>query len=1453
MMKRTTFSTLLRACLLLVTLLYIGNGAGAQTHYSFTAYNTDWGFVQKEVMQIMQDKGGEMWFATWDGLYRYDGSRFSNYKARPGDGVRMESNRLETICADGSNIWMRGYNGSVTRFDTRMNSIDNLPGQPLIATSIQPISSGGIWITADDGRIYRAWAGKSDNKIRLQMCFKGRKGGQRHLIADHRGNQWIFADGALWRYDAAKGCFVVARKPFRGVSLYENGGSLYFACQGGVVMQLTGKRWIAHKLPTPTTVSQLTRLPQGCWFAATMGDGAYVLRADMSVLKHLIMPQAVPGTGSIASFRQDSHGDIWFCSGLPGVSHYDARLGTLEFLPMQGQFSNDPTLWRRDIKIVENSQGTLWLSPSGNGLARYDRATRSLIPFFDANRQAVWTTENTVSDMFMDHQGNLWYSGKYTGLEKATPMTEQFFTLQYTTNSESGKDVRGLFQDSKGRVWIGAKNGVVSVFDSRMRYLGDLTSQGSIVPHSQQPIGHAYAFAEDTHGVIWMGTKFKGLYSLTPTAAGTFSVRHYEADGSRYALPHNDIFCLTTDHHGRLWIATYGGGLCYTLLGDPSHRFIHAGNLLRQYQTDRFAKVRCVTADGKGTIWVGTTSGMLSFSERFSDPRNVRFTSYRRVPEDASSLSNNDVLDIRVARNGTMYVCTYGGGFCQAVRSADGKVLFRPFTMADGLRSDIVFSSQEDRSGNLWLATENGLVKFYPRNHQLETYSSSFFGKTVDINEGQALHLADGRLMFPSRNWGAIYFSPQQVRVSRFKPRIVFDSFMQNQQTIQPSAQKDAILTADINSMSSITLSHNRNSFSIGFAALDYRDPKNISYAYKLEGFDRQWVLAGNAHEAVYSNLPPGHYIFKVRSTNSDGVWTDNTRSIEVTVKPSFWQTGWAWLLYFLLLVGVVAVSTYILFTILRLKQKVHIEQQIADMKMRFFTNISHEIRTPLTLISGSVKEILRRDSLNKQQRQQLGVVDINANRLVRLVNQMLDLRKAESGKMRLKLQRTEMAQFLRGVMVNFDDLATRQHIAFSLEEPEQDVVIWIDREKMDKVIFNLLSNAFRFTQRGKRVTVSLQGRGDHARVTVSDEGSGISAERQKNIFQLFSSSEGSGAMEQQHTGIGLALTKDLVELHGGTISVRSTVGVGSSFSVDLPVNAPGTDRKADYIADDEQLNNTPQEPLPQSEQVCDEAGQACDAEPDGRQQVLVVDDNADMRNFIKVLLQENYAVTTARNGEEGMKKALETQPDIIIADYMMPVMDGITMAGKLRNDVQTSHIPIIMLSARTDDESKIMGLDTGVDAYIDKPFSADVLRSRVSNLIRQRQLLQQRNVNHYIQKQAMPAMEGNERDKQFMERLTQYIEQHLTEGNLSVDALAREMGMSRSVYFKKVKALTGLGPVDYLRGLRMQRAAALIDSGQYSMAEITTLIGMNDAHYFSKCFKQQYGMTPSAWKVRQR
>lgn len=1394
-----------------------------------------------------------MWFATWDGLYRYDGSRFSNYKARPGDGIRMESNRLEEICADGNNIWMRGYNGSVTRFDTRMNSIDNLPGRSFIASSIRSISSGGIWITTENGRIYRAWTGKNDNKIRLRLCFKGKKGGQRHLVADRRGSQWLFADGALWRYNTATGYFVVVRKHFGGISLYENAGSLFFSCQGGTIMQLSGKQWTAHKLPTPAAVTQITRLPQGEWFAATMGDGAYILRTDMSVLKHLSMPLAARHAGSIASFAQDRRGDIWFCSDLPGVSHYDARLGTMEFLPMQGQFSSDPAMWRRGIKMAEDNMGTLWISPSGNGLARYDRATRSLVPFFDANRQTVWTTENTVSDMFMDRQGNLWYSGKYTGLEKATPITEQFFTLQYTTNSESGKDVRGLFQDSKGRVWIGAKNGVVSLFDARMRYLGDLTPQGSIVPNSRQPIGHAYAFAEDANGVVWMGTKFKGLYSLTPTAAGAFSVRHYEADGSRYALPHNDIFSLMIDHHRRLWIATYGGGLCYTLLSDTKHRFIHAGNLLKHYQIDRFAKVRCVTSDNKGTIWVGTTSGMLSFCEHFADPRSVRFNIYRRIPDDASSLSNNDVLDIRVAHNGIMYVCTYGGGFCQAIRTADGKVRFSPFTMVNGLRSDIVFSTQEDSQGNLWLATENGLVKFYPSNHQLETYSSSFFGKTVDINEGQALRLADGRLMFPSRNWGAIYFSPQKVRVSHFKPRIVFDSFMQNQQAVQPSAKEDAILTADINSMSSIRLPHNRNSFSIGFAALDYRDPKNISYAYKLEGFDRQWVQAGNAHEAVYSNLPPGHYTFKVRSTNSDGVWTNNTRSIEVTVTPSFWQTGWACLLYIVLLVGVVAVSTYILFTILRLKQKVHIEQQLADMKMRFFTNISHEIRTPLTLISGSVKEILRRGSLDKQQRQQLGVVDVNANRLVRLVNQMLDIRKAESGKMRLKLQRTDMAQFLRGVMVNFEDLAVRQHIDFRLKEPEQRVVVWIDRDKIDKVIFNLLSNAFRFTQRGKGITVTLQGLGGHARVTVSDQGNGISADRQKTIFQLFSSSEGSGAMEQQHTGIGLALTKDLVELHGGTISVKSTVGVGSSFSIDLPVNAPGADRNADYVADDQQLDNMPQKPLPENSLESDEEFLAQDAEPDGRHQVLVVDDNPDMRNFIRVILQESYVVSTARNGEEGMKKALEAQPDVIIADYMMPVMDGITMAGKLRNDIQTSHIPIIMLSARTDDESKIKGLDTGVDAYIDKPFSADVLRSRVSNLIRQRQLLQQRNVNRYIQKLAEPATDGNERDKQFMERLTQYIEQHLAEGNLSVDMLAREMGMSRSVYFKKVKALTGLGPVEYLRGLRMQRAAALIDSGQYSMAEITTLIGMNDAHYFSKCFKQQYGMTPSAWKTRQK
>lgn len=1485
---------------LILLIFCLAAGATETPDYTFTSYNSDFGFVQKEVMKIIQDRNGQMWFATWDGLYRFDGFSFSNYKARPGDGIRLESNRLESISEDGDNIWMRGYNGTISRFSKHTTRIDNLPMQNYVAQKELSLPGGGIAVRMADGRVVVAKVDRNSDNISARVVF-GMKGVEvKRIVVGSNGILWILTSRGVWQYAPGSGKL---KRLFGGMEcqgMTGSRGKSVFCCSGGhYIIHTGGGRITKRKLPTSAAVSSAAFLPGGRMIFATLGDGLYITGRTNNVERHLTAANSVLSSDRVSELEQDRFGDVWFCTNRPGVMHYRHATDELQCLNLQGEFSGDPSMWRNDMKIVEDSHGKLWLTPSGNGMAMYDRERNRLVPFLDKNRHYAWTAENTLIDLFVDRQDNVWFCGKYTGLQKATYSAMQFNTLSHTAPTESGHDIRGIFQDSKGRIWLGAKSGVVSVYDSGLHFIGNLGADGTLSPHSTSQVGHAYAFAEDRNGTIWIATKFSGLIRLLPNGEKSFRLTRYTADGSPYGLPHNDIFSICIDRHNRLWGATFGGGIFYADLRAKHLRFIHPGNRLKTYPIQTFKRTRFITADRSGDIWVCTTSGLIRFKDNFHSPSDISFVVYKRQPDNASSLSYNDVLEAYFTKADSMYVCTYGGGFCKVERMEGDSLQFTPFTTANGLRSDVIFSVQEDKGGNLWFASENGFVRYSPRKNSVENFSSRFFGKQIDINEGMSLRLKNGVLAYPSRNYTLVYFNPERIKASKFVPKIILTRLFVDQTEQQPSADDDAILESDINCTECITLPSDKNGFNLEFAALDYRDPTNVSYAYMMKGIDAGWNMIGNRHNAIYNNLPPGRYTLKIRSTNSDGVWVDNVREVSIEVLPSFWQTGWAWLLYFIIAVIVVGATTYVLITILQLKQKVAIEQQISDLKMKFFTNISHEIRTPLTLISGSVKEILRRGVKEKPLDEALHVVDNNSDRLLRLVNQILDIRKIENGRMKLSLKKIDTARFIGTLMMNFRNLAGERGISLNLEEPKEKVYVWADREKLDKVMFNLLSNAFRFTPKGKSITVSITPKAEGAVIKVEDEGSGIAPERQKSIFGIFNSDNEGSVVNQSHTGIGLALTKDLVELHKGRIHVESTLGKGSTFIVELPCNKPGSGIEADYIMEDdapyepagESMDAMPYATNPAVVPVMDSTAKAdtCDGNEEehknDRQTVLIVEDNAEMRKFIALILRDEYNIMMAADGKEGQEKATTALPDMIISDYMMPVMDGMEMAGRLRRDMTTSHIPIIMLSARTDEASVILGLHTGIDAYIEKPFSADMLRARIKNLIAMRRNLQQMYMDRFVNKAANKdggiawskiTDEGNnnatdaaskasdaagskvvatpvavDADQRFLTKLTALLEENISNGDLSVDDVARLMGMSRSVYFKKIKALTGIGPNDYFKSLRLQRAAELLDAGELSITEISYRIGITDSHYFSKCFKQKFGVTPTEYRNR--
>ena len=747
---------------------------------------------------------------------------------------------------------------------------------------------------------------------------------------------------------------------------------------------------------------------------------------------------------------------------------------------------------------------------------------------------------------------------------------------------------------------------------------------------------------------------------------------------------------------------------------------------------------------------------------------------------------------------------------------------------------------------------------------------------------------------------GVFIFNPDSIRKSSYIPPIVFSKLTVANEDITPGG--NSLLKVDIDDADKLVLSHKENIFSVHFAALDYTNPQNIQYAYILDGFEKQWTFADKQRSVTYTNLPKGEYVLRVRSTNSDGVWVDNERILDIVILPSFWETPIAYVLYILFILIIILVAVYILFTIYRLKHEVSVEQQISDIKLRFFTNISHELRTPLTLIAGPVEQVLKNDKLPADAREQLVVVERNTSRMLRLVNQILDFRKIQNKKMKMQVQRVDIVPFVRKVMDNFEAVAEEHRIDFLFQTEKEHLYLWVDADKLEKIVFNLLSNAFKYTPNGKMITMFIREDENTVSIGVQDQGIGIAENKKKSLFVRFENLVDKNLFNQASTGIGLSLVKELVEMHKATISVDSRLGEGSCFKVDFLKGKEHYDKETEFILEDAEApvrmgqvvdianSSIQSETLIPDESEKIEAVYEEDAakEENSKELMLLVEDNQELREFLRSIFTPMYRVVEAADGREGANKALKYLPDIIISDVMMPEKDGIEMTRELRADMTTSHIPIILLTAKTTIESKLEGLEYGADDYITKPFSATYLQARVENLLMQRKKLQSfyrdslMHINMSVtsgelpastkamaeeekkivsereeeqtqlqsqQQPTIPDMSPN--DRKFMDKLVELMEQNMDNGDLVVDDLVRELAVSRSVFFKKLKTLTGLAPIEFIKEIRIKRATQLIETGEFNMTQISYMVGINDPRYFSKCFKAQVGMTPTEYKEK--
>lgn len=1414
------------------------------------------GLAQGNVMSILQDQKGLVWFSTWNGLNKFDGYTFKTYKTSQESKYAFGSNRMGTISESKyGDIWCPTYDGQACLFDVEtekfidvLQPIELSTKQTNNVTRIYSLEKGIAWILCESGYAFR---------VDEQLCKKGEgitlysasnhnlKGNQIfNIYQDSEEDEWILTD---------KGVSIIGKKtldtdfPFQFITQIKE--TIYLIAENDKLarydfhtkkLKFVDIPYPHHKINNVTTIGK-------DMLALGTDNGVILYSIPKNSFQQIDIRTATQTSNDVESVYQDHLGDIWIFSKDPGIVHLNLATNEKEhlFTPKDEIIKHG----RKSRKLIfEDNAKNLWLLPTEGNFCYYDRKEKTLKPLLTDINNPKSIFSPLVRSYTLDNQGNCWFATA-RGVEKLC-----FFPQSYQFNqTDYEAETRAFLQDSNKRLWTASKSNYIQIFAPDGSLVGYLSKQGNIIKEKQAFFNGVYSILEDKDGNIWLGTRDIGLFQLKKTGANHYSIHHFEHQtNDPYSLSSNSIYAIFQDSRNHIWIGCYGGGL--NLLAqakDGKVSFIHSNNELRNYPIAYGMKVRNIAEAPGGVILVGTTNGLLTFSNNFERLEEIKFYRNIRRPGDKNSLSANDIMHIYTDKNKTTYIISFTGGVNKVISPnlLNENIQFKNYDKNNGLASDLALSMIEDTQNQLWVVSEIALSKFDPAKETFENYELSSIYQEFNFSEALPIINARNQIILGTDK-GFLEVSPEKMRKSSYVPPIVFTGLK-----IQGH-----LTDHSIDNLEELELEPSQRNVTFQFAALDYVNPKGILYAYRLQGLEEEWNEADNNRSASYINLPAGKYQLQIKSTNSDGVWVDNVRTLSIHVLPTFWETYWAWLLYFILFILFTASIVYVLFYIYRLRHRVDMEQQLANIKLRFFTDISHELRTPLTLISSPVTEVLENEPLSPSAREHLTLVHQNTERMLRLMNQILDFRKIQNQKMKLLIEETDLIPLLQKVMSSFKLIAEEKNINYQLTSTIQSVYSWVDRDKFEKIFFNLLSNAFKYTPADKSITVNITTKEKTVEIEVADEGIGIAVEKQHSLFQRFESLVKQNIL-QPSSGIGLSLVKEMVEMHHGTITVNSQPGVGSRFTVSLPLQREifEEDVQVEFILNDSQSSAPhPVDSMKAPEEV--EEKEDLETNSDGFS-ILVVEDNEELKAFLKSILSENYTVITASNGEEGLQHAVDDLPDLIISDVMMPVMDGLEMIRQIKENNNICHIPIIVLSAKASLDDRIAGLEQGIDDYITKPFSATYLKTRVASLLRQRKALQELYMNRLMERKNTSSPDPltpsqpqiTPYDEQFMEKVMAYMEEQMDNAELTIDEFAEQLMLSRTIFYRKLKSIVGLTPVDFIREIRIKRAVQLIDSDEYNFSQVAYMTGFNDPKYFSKCFKKVIGITPSEYKERKK
>lgn len=1034
--------------------------------------------------------------------------------------------------------------------------------------------------------------------------------------------------------------------------------------------------------------------------------------------------------------------------------------------------------------IVEDNHGLIWISTYGKGLFVFNQDLTQSQHFVADKLGESPIASNYLLGIIADRHDGVWVSSEYGGVSHIQVMDKGVERIY--PNGEGNMDfsnvVRMVKKMNDGTVMVGTREG------SLYHYSADMSQ----VLGKSHFDSNVYGIVQMPNGETWIGTRGKGVYG---------------AKGLDFK--DRNVFCMASDAKHRMWIGTFGKGLSLVMPRKDGYE-------VKTFFADSVGlnEVRCMVIDKHGVLWCGTSGGLIRIPVDEFVKDASRYNAYVR---------DYEIRDVIVDRQGRLWLSASGDGLVQ-VEPGDGEAepKFHVFNTSNGLVNNLVQSVVDTPDGNLWISTQQGVTAWNARKKSFENYMFSRNPMGNVYNENSAVCLDDGRVVLGG-NYGLTIIQPSRLSHVSGLTDVVFTSYPYSDE---------------------ITLTYEQRSPNIHFSTLDYSDVRNVKYTYRLEGFDQAWSKPSSTPWAAYQKLPAGKYVLHVKACTSDGTWGKES-TLVIRVKPPFYLTSWAIMIYVLLVLGVIILVVKFVHDKNVLRNRIRLEQELTRYKLVFFTNIAHEFRTPLTLMQGSLekeKRIMKANRWQTELEKTIRVMDKSVQRMLRLIDQLLEFRKMQAGKLKLSLQETDAVMFVKGICRMFDDAAESKEIAYSFESSEPAHAMFLDQQMIDKVVFNLLSNAFKYTPAKGTISVSLSFT-DVMTIRVADTGVGIPQEKREQLFSRFMQSSYTG----ESFGIGLHLTHELVRTHHGEITYQENEGGGSVFVVTIPLQK-GSYEASDFLVKDSPIlkADLAKERDGQEEKTTD-AVPSAPSVPLNRCTILLIEDDNDVREFLLSELESCFDLKVASDGKAGIAMAKELDVDLIVSDVMMPGMNGFELTKRLKNSFETSHIPIILLTALSTDENVLEGTESGADAYITKPFSPQLLMARILQLLNQREILRQKFGKE--PQEIRSAMLSNEQDSLFVKRLDSIVYSRLGEQDLSVDKVAGLLHLGRTIFYKKVRGTTGYTPNEYIRVIRLRKAAELLKEGEKNVSEVAYAVGFDNPYYFSKCFKEQFGMPPSQYR----